>query len=286
MLNELLDFLGNSHFEGWIASPLMGLIFAAILFGLGKPPDANDKGESPKDVKHEIEVYIRQKEVHHYHDRNGNSGTGDDNFVVFVILILVAAIGLFLLTAYLPAVSYALHMFNVATAVFCLATVVLMIAGGRFNTPQWWLRGVFPAIASLACFWLTIEAREGIRSDVVAYAGSLIANEPMSLSHVLNAAIAFFKAIGGGYALWIELIGAAFICIAACSLIVLLQCVHYVSLSNLRAGGTGIWIWLAVKTERFGGGESVLLATTLLVIGGLLATGTVYGWIHPSVSPV
>ncbi|CAG9248547.1 membrane hypothetical protein [Burkholderia diffusa] len=286
MLDELFDVLGNSHFEAWIAGPLMGILYAAILFGFGRPPSDKEKGKSPEDVQKEIDTRVPKKEVHHHHYHNGTGGSTDDGSVVFVIAAVLGVVGLFLLTAYLPKVSIVLHIFNAATAVFCIVTVGLMTFSGRFNTAQWWLRVVFPVVASIVCFWLTIQARDGIRPDVVAYARSLLASGPLSVALVIQAVISFLKAIGNEYFLWIEFIGAAFVCIAFCSVITMFQCVHFVSLSNLRAGRTRGWLWLAVKTEKFGGGKSIVLATVLLVIGGLLATGTVYGWIHPNLPVV
>jgi hypothetical protein len=286
MLNELLDTLGNSHFEAWIGSPLMGLIFGAILFGLGKSPDDKGKSESPTDVLREIKEYEERTEIHHHHhhyQQGGNDTEGSD-LVVFALLALVFAIGLFFLTAYLPTVSNALHVFNAGTAVFCLTTVVLMVASGRYNSPQWLWRAAFPAAASILCFWFTIMARDSISPEVVTYAGGLMANESFSFSHVIKSTFALFKAVGSEYGLWMELVGAAFIFIAICSLILLLQCIHYVSLSNVRSGGTGVWMWLSVKTARFGSSASIVLATALLIISGLLASGTIYGWIHPAVA--
>lgn len=293
MLDELFNVLGNSHFEGWIASPLMGILYATILFAFGRRPDDKDKDKSPedmqgevdrtaKDVQNEIDTRTSKRVVHHHHYHNGKDGATDDHSAVLVILAVLGAVGLFFLTAYLPKISIVLHIFNATTAVFCLVTVGLMIVSGRFNTLDWWLRVVFPVVASIACFWLTIQARDGIRADVVVYAGSLLAGGPLSVSLVIHAVMTFFKAIGNEYFLWIECIGAAFICIAMCSMITLLQIVHFVSLSNLRDGRTRGWLWLAVKTEGFGGWKSIVFATVLLIIGGLLATGTVYGWLHPN----
>ncbi|WP_175950372.1 hypothetical protein [Burkholderia sp. BCC0405] len=293
MLNELFDVFGNSHFEGWVASPLMGILYAAILFAFGRRPSDTDKSKSPddvqgevdratKDVQKETDARAPQKEIHHHHYHNGSGGSTDDRSAVLVIFTVLAVVGLFFLTAYLPKISIALHVFNATTAVFCLVTIGLMIVSGRFNSPDWWLRVIFPVIASIACFWLTIQARDGVRPDIVAYAGSLLARGPLSLSLVIQSVITFFKAIGNEYFLWIEFIGAAFVCIALCSLITLLQVVHFVSLSNLRAGRTRGWLWLAVKTERFGGLKSIVAASVLLIAGYLLATGTAYGWIHPN----
>jgi len=285
MLEELLGVLGNSHFEGYVASPLMGIVYGAILYGLTKKPDDAKRNESPEDVKNEF--HIEKTEVHHHHHHhygNRSSGPSEDGLPLALILGFVGIAGLFLLTAYLPAVAQVLHLFNATTAVFALTTVVLMVIGGRFNGPAWWVHSVFPVLASLICFWLTIEARGNVRPDVVTYAHSLIANVPWSFANLVSAVFTFFRVIGNQYVLWVELIGAAFVCIATCSVILLFQCIHYVSLSNLRAGGAGIWLWLALRTKRFGGVQSILLASSLLVVGGLLATGTVYSWIHPAVA--
>ncbi|WP_240766613.1 hypothetical protein [Paraburkholderia flava] len=287
MWEQLLDTLGNSHFEAYVAGPALGVIFGVIFNALGKPPGPDEANRSPDDVRQDIKEKRQSRsgtrDVHHHHHHHYDRSSGDDGAAPIVIVGLIMVVALFLFALYLPQIAGSLYFFNTTVAMCCITAAVLALLTGRFNTSEWWLHAIFPAAISLGCFWLTVRARNEISSDVIAYAQSLIANEPMNIGVVLSAAFKFFKSLGNDYTQWLMFDMVAFICIIVCGVMALLRFVYYISLSNARESSRGLWAALALQTERFSGTGSVVFVLILFALGTSLATGQVYQWTHPTV---
>lgn len=286
MLDELLEVLGNSHFEAYVAGPLLGVAFGAIFSALIKPPRSHHPGASPQEKKREVEEYRRlsreRKEIHHHHHHyNTRSMSNDDGGTMFFAAGFAMLVALFLFAAFLPEIAGTLYFFNTAIAMCCIVAALLACLTGRFNTSEWWFHAVFSAIASVACLWLTVTARKAISPDVVAYAQSLIVERPLSVGLVLNAAFKFFTSLRNEYVQWIAFDMLAFICGIVCTIGVFLRFTYYVSLSNVRDDGGRGWVWVALRTKKFGGAGNAVFMIILFVVGALLARGDVYQWLHP-----
>ncbi|KPD19775.1 hypothetical protein ADM96_04025 [Burkholderia sp. ST111] len=189
-------------------------------------------------------------------------------------------VALFLFAAFLPQIAGTLYFFNTTVAMCCITAALLACLTGRFNTIDWWLQAVFPAVVSVGCFWLTTKVRAAISPDVIVYAQSLIADKPLNVGTILSAAMKFFTSLGNEYGQWMVFDMLAFACVITCAIFAFLRFVFYVSLSNAREGGGGGWVWLALRTEKFGGNGSAFFVVFLFVLGTFLARGDVYRLLH------
>ncbi|MBT2794744.1 hypothetical protein J7I88_29255 [Paraburkholderia strydomiana] len=187
---------------------------------------------------------------------------------------------LFLFAAFLPQIAGTLYFFNTSVAMCCITAALLACLTGRFNTGDWWLHAVFPAIVSIGCLWLTVKARAAIGPDVIIYAQSLIADKPLNVGTLLNAAVKFFTSLRNEYVQWILFDMLAFLCVITCAILAFLRFIFYVSLSNAREGGGGVWVWLVLRTEKFGGASSAIFVALLFIFGVFLAHGYVYQLLH------
>lgn len=284
MLDKLLEVLGNSHFEAYLAGPLLGVLFGVIFNALGKRPGPDNADNTPRDVKREIDEHRQRSsakpEVHHHHYHGPRSSSNDDGGGVIFLAGLAMVVALFLFAAFLPQIAGTLYFFNTSVAMFCITAALLACLTGRFNTVDWWLQAVFPAIVSIGCFWLTVKARAAISPDVTVYAQSLLADKPLNVGTVLNAAVKFFTSLRNDYVQWMLFDMLAFVCVIACAILAFLRFVFYVSLSNAREGSGGIWVWLALRTEKFGGIGVAVFAACLFAAGVFLAHGDVYQLLH------
>jgi hypothetical protein len=288
MLEALGSVLGNSHFEAYLGGPMVGVIFACIFSALGnRPPSGSDQGQqSPQEARDRIDdrgsrrSTLRVKEVHHHHYHRAGTNSNDDAPAIFIVAGLALLVALFLFAAYLPQIAGTLYFVITAVAMFSLTASLLACLTGQFNTPEWWMLSIFPSVASVGCFWLTVIAYQSISPDVVAYAQSLLGNSPMSFSVVINSALKFFQSIKSDYVHWMLFEMLAFMCIAVCALIAFLQCVHYVSLSNTRVEGSSMWRALTLWTKRFSGMGTIIFVAVFLAAGWLLATGGMYQLFH------
>ncbi|SDG97696.1 hypothetical protein SAMN04487926_101484 [Paraburkholderia steynii] len=285
MLDQLLDVLGNSHFEAYLGGPLVGLILGAILNSLGKRPGPENRGHSLQDARHQLDQHRERREqksiVDHHHYHHSGTGTGGDTSlpVAFFGLVLLA-VALVMFAAYLPQLAGTLYFVTTAIAMCSLTAAVLACVTGRFNTREWWMQAVFPATVSLGCFWLTLQAQQAIRPDVVAFAQELLADQPVSFGMLVRAAVRFTKSVGSEYVQWMMFDMMAFVCVIACAVIALLRLAYYVSLSNARDGGAGIWLSLALRTEPFAGRGGAVFVVAMFTFGTLLATGRFYYLVH------
>jgi hypothetical protein len=285
MLDELLEVLGNSHFEAYVVGPLLGVLFGVIFNALGKRPGPDNSGSSPRDVKREIEEYRQRsserQDVHHHHHYHGaRPSSHEEGGGVIFLAGLAMVVALFLFAAFLPQIAGTLYFFNTTVAMCCITAALLACLTGRFNTIDWWLQAVFPSVVSIGCLWLTAKVLAAISPDVIVYAQSLIADRPLSVGTVLNASVKFFTSLGNEYGQWMLFDLLAFVCVIMCALLAFLRFVFYVSLSNAREGGGGGWVWLALRTEKFGGNGSAFFVVFLFVLGTFLARGDVYQLLH------
>lgn len=288
MLEALESVLGNSHFEAYIAGPLIGAIVACLFSALGtRPPsDGREGHQSPHEAREQIEDYRSRRQrhngrdVHHHHYHGGGSKSNDDGSSIFIVMGMALLVAMFLFAAFLPQIAFTLYCFISGVAMFSMTASVLAWLTGQFNTIEWWRHAIFPFIASIGCFWITVQANQAISPDVVAFAQRLIGDSPMSVGLVIGGAFNFFRVIGNGYVHWMMFDMLAFFCIAISSVVMLLQCVYYVALSNTRtSGGTG-WQTLTLWTERFSGIGTVIYVSVLLFAGWFLATGGMYRLTH------
>ncbi|WP_261798520.1 hypothetical protein [Burkholderia pseudomallei] len=285
MLDKLLEVLGNSHFEAYLVGPLLGVLFGVIFNALGKRPGPDNADSTPRDVKREIDEYRQRssekQSVHHHHHYHGaRSSSNDDGGAVIFLAGFAMVVVLFLFAAFLPQIAGTLYFFNTTVAMCCITAALLACLTGRFNTSDWWLQAVFPAIVSTGCFWLTIKARAAISPDVIVYAQSLLADKPLNVGTVLNAAVKFFTSLRNDYVQWMLFDMLAFVCVITCAIFAFLRFVFYVSLSNAREGNRGVWVWLALRTEKFGGIGSAFFVAFLFIFGVFLAHGDVYQLLH------
>ena len=290
MLEALVGVLGNSHFEAWVAGPLIGAIVACIFAALGtRPPSGGRESQlSPHDARERIEdSRVRRqrnygKEVHHHHYHGGGGGgkSNDDGSSFFIIAGIASVVAMFLFAAFLPQIAFALYCFISGVAMFSMTASLLAWLTGQFNTIDWWQHAIFPFIVSVGCFWITEQANQAISPDVVAFAQRLLGDNPMSAAVVISGSFKFFHALGDRYVHWMIFDMLAFICLSLCAVVTLLQCVHYVALSNTRASGGAGWRSLTIWTERFSGTGTVIFVSILLVASWFLATGGMYRLVH------
>jgi hypothetical protein len=273
MLDTLLGLLGNSHFEAYIAGPILGAIAGAIFSGLGSRPPEHDSRSalSPRQAQHTIERHFYRTE------RRPSDNDASGLLAGGALLLLVTS---FLFAAYLPQLAFALNVFIVSVAMFAFTACSLALITRQFNTAQWWLLSVFPIVISVGCFWVALTANRAISPEVVAFAQSLVNRDRLTLSSIINGAIAFFRGVNSDYMQWIMFEMLAFVCDALCALVALLQCVHFVALSNTRVSDAETWRVLAMWSSRFGTVRSALFAIFMLAFAWILASGSAYQFLH------
>ena len=288
MLEALLSVLGNSHFEAYVAGPLIGVIAACVFSALGtRPPSGGIESDiTPQEARNRIaQNRVQQRsdigrEVHHHHYHGDRGKSTDDGIPLLVATGAVSLVAMFLFAAFLPQIAFSLYCFISGVAMFSMTASLLAWITGQFNTIDWWQHSVFPFFASLGCFWIVIEANQAISPDVVAFARRLLGENPWSIRAVLGGAITFFRFLGDRYVHWMLFDMLAFILVTICALVTLLQCLYYVALSNTRAGGGSGWRSLAIRTEGFSGKGTLIFVSILLLSAWFLATGSVYRLIH------
>ncbi|WP_231502480.1 hypothetical protein [Herbaspirillum sp. RV1423] len=281
MLEALGNVLGNAHFEAYVGGPLVGFIVAVIFSSLGKrlPPDSGISRKSPKEIWDRLERPTRDIHHHHYHAPQSSKSNGSSGeLLIFGGIFLLVV--LFLFSAFLPQIANLLSFFILAVAMFSVTASILAVVTGQFTNQQWWLHAIFPSLVSIICFWLTDMAYRAINPTVVKYAHDLLDNGPLSLNLVLTGAFSFFKALGNEYVSWLLFDMTAFLCILICSVISLLQCVFYVSLSNTRNADGRFWMRLALITERFSTIGNTFFVIFFLGLGWAFSSGYLYKLIH------
>ncbi|MEN7430601.1 hypothetical protein VA599_07565 [Chromobacterium sp. TRC.1.1.SA] len=280
MIEQIENVLGNSHFEAYWGGPLMGVIFAAIYEKLKKPPSNSDKIDSPpkllEKLKEERRIIIQQSTKIIIKEKNAAS---DDSGAIIPIAIAGACL-MFLGVAYLHQISHALYTFSTAAASFSFTASILSYFGGRFNTKAWWLHTIIPALASIACFYITICAESAISPDVIKYAQDLLGEQSLNIGLVISGAIKFMQNIRADYVQYIMFDLMAIILVACSSLIAFMQTTHYIALTNATGAEESPWGWLAISTARFSKASTILLLFLLLTLAYLGANGTLYSFLH------
>lgn len=284
MLEKLLEILGNSHFEAWVVGGVTGAIYGQIFGAFGnRGGDAKTQqsDESPLEIQRQIrerskQPVMREVHHHHYHHNGRSSNNGDDAFPIFVITGLVLLVALLMFAAYLPQIADTLYFSITSIAVFSVAAGVSAALSGRFNTAEWWLHTIAPALTSMGCFWVTTIAHAAISPDVVSFAHGLIANQPMSFKTVLGGAFTFFRSINNEYVLWMTFDMLAFIAVLVSAVICAMQCVYYIALANFRDSGGSGWRKVVTMAQGPSGFGSLFFAWFLLFVAWLLASGEAY----------
>ncbi|MGM9485724.1 hypothetical protein [Ideonella sp. YS5] len=279
-MDQLLTVLGNSHFEAWVAGPLLGVIMGAVFAGLGKRPGgASPSDVSPSKAREDLEDSAPRssgsgRQVHHHHYHHGRPNDSDPSWVIAVLLAL--GVALFLFAAYLPEISDTLCISIATVSTFAVTAAAVALLSGRFNTVDWWVHAVAPALTLVACLWVTTIARNAVSDDVVHYAKGLLASQPGSVGGVIKGAMTFFRAIKSEYVQWMLFDMLAFVLLFASTILCALQCSYYVSLANVRDGGGSFWQHIARMTTPFGGLPTLGGAGVLLFAAWALASGEVY----------
>jgi hypothetical protein len=284
MLEKLLEILGNSHFEAWVVGGVTGAIYGQLFGVFGKRKDQTSPRqqsvESPQEIQQKMREQRQQpsvREVHHHHYHHGKRTSGnDDAMPVFVFAGIALLVSLLFFAAYLPQIADTLYFFVTTIAVFSVAAGVSAALGGRFNTTEWWLHTIAPAVTAMGCFWVMTIAYAAISPDVVSYAQKLIANKPLSFATVLGSAITFFRALGNEYVRWMLFDMLAFIAVLVSSVICAAQCVYYIALMNFRDSGGKGWRIVVNVTASLSGFGPLLLAWVLLLLAWFLASGWAY----------
>ena len=284
MLEKLLEILGNSHFEAWVVGGLTGAIYGQLLSAIGKRKDQTtsrqQSEESPQDIQQKIreqrtQVPVREVHHHHYHQDRRTPGN-DDAMPILVFTGVALLVALLFFAAYLPQIADTLYFFVTTIAVFSVAAGMSAALGGRFNTAEWWLHTIAPAVTSMACFWVVTIAHAAISADVVNFAQGLIANKPMSFQTVLGGAFTFFRALGNEYVRWMLFDMLAFVAVLVSSVICAMQCVYYIALMNYRDSGGKGWRIVVNVTNPLSGYGPLFLAWVLLLLAWFLASGWAY----------
>lgn len=268
----------------------MGTIFGQIFNAVGKRGDkqkAQRSEESPQETERHIREHrsvppVREVHHHHYHHhQHGQSSKSDDTFpIFFVITALALLVALFLFAAYLPQIADTLYFFITTVAVFSITAGISATLSGRFNTVEWWLHTIGPALTSIGCFWVTSIAHAAISPKVVSFAHGLIANQPMSFKTVLTGAVTFVRSTHNEYVLWMTFVMLAFVVVLASTVICAMQCVYYIALANVRDSGGSGWRWIVSVTQKFSGLSSLFFAWFLLAVAWFLASGEAYRLTH------
>lgn len=284
MLEKLLEILGNSHFEAWVVGGVTGAIYGQVFNAFGKSKDQTgprqQRVDSPQETQQRIrkpreQVTVREVHHHHYHHGKQNSGN-DDAMPILVFAGMALLVALLFFAAYLPQIADTLYFFITTISVFSVAAGTSAALGGRFNTAEWWLHTIAPAVTSMACFWVVTIAHAAISTDVVNFAHGLIANKPLAFQTVLSGAFTFFRALGNEYVRWMLFDMLAFVTVLASSVICAIQCVYYIALMNYRDSGGKGWRMVVNATMPLSGLGSLVFAWTLLFLAWFLASGGAY----------
>lgn len=279
MLETILEILGNSHFEAYVAGPIVGAAVGCLFTALGnRPPE--EHARAPQEARERIYFLQERTSVHHHHHYSGGAKSSDDGAAAFVAIGMALLIATFLFAAFLPQIVSALSFLISGAASFSITTLFLASMTGRFNSAAWWQHAVAPLLISVGCFYVAAIATQAISPSVIAFAQSLLGEGALSVSLVIKASFAFFKQMRNDYLQWMMYDMLAFVCITMCALVTLLQCVHYVALSNTRASNSAGWRNLTLWTIRFGRTRTVVFTVALLMAGWFLASGGMYRLIH------
>jgi hypothetical protein len=283
MLDTFLDVLGNSHFEGYIGGPIAGIILAALFTALSSRPKSNSttRTQSPHDTQIQLHQYtIHNQVINNYLPEQRSSNQSENGLPILAFSFFGGLVLVFLFAAYLPQIANSLRFFITMVATFSIASSVLSLITGQFNTPQWWLHAILPSLISIGCFWLTGLAYNAISPDVVAYAHGLLGYGPLTAKSVISGAFTFIRAINNDYTLWLLFEMSAFVFILGCAILCLVQCVFYISLANIRGDGSKFWMKIALMTEKFSTGTTTIFILILFGLAWAFATGHIFELTH------
>lgn len=280
-MDKLLDFLGNAHFEAYVAGPLIGGIVGICFAALGNraPPRSHGHEERPSDVRIELKSTTTVTHHHHYHQPSRPAPKSDDFFPIFLLGGLASLVAIFFFAAYLPTIANVFAYAILTIAAFATALCLTALIGQRYTTWEWWLNALAPLVILSCCYYVLTLARASIGDNVIAFANSLRDQHPRTFQGTIAGAFSFAKLVGNDYVQWMILEMAAFMNLLFITVVCALQCIHYLALANFRDGRDG-WRWLALNTERFGKASALALASLFLIVSALLANGNVYQWLH------
>ncbi len=281
-----IEVLGNSHFEGWVAGPLMGVILAVAFAAMSKQKRGN-RGSARRNGQRAANgagrgdnsplVQVVHHHHHHHGDRNGNGG--DDGVAPLLIAsVLVFSVCLLFFAAYLPVVVFALYFGITAVAMFCVTTFLIMLMSGQYSLSQHLNSAVLPVCFSACCLYVAVLARQNISPEVVSYAQNSLGTGPLTVSSVIGAAIAFLKLIGSEYATWMLFTMLSFVLVTIAALVAFGKCLHFVASVNVAASGASAWRFLEGRTRGVSGWGGTVALAVLLVGGWLFGDGTVFEW--------
>lgn len=279
MFDRLVEVLGNSHFEAYIGGPLAGVVAGIIFANLGRSSQNTSNSTPPQEIL--IRVVHDEQASNERPRRQARQSSQDDNGWIILVAIL-GIIAVFLFAAYLPQISFAVATIIMTIGAFTFTSLFTSILSGRFRTLAWWSQAVFPAAASAICFYLAAKVEQSIHPDAVVYARALIGDGPLTFQKILDGTFTFAKNIRSEYFQWMALQMTAFIMILFAALTALLQCLHYIALSNLRYSNHSLWRSLAKKTIRFNSAGSVVTLAVFLVIAWLLTSGHIFRFLQVS----
>ena len=272
MLDKILDVLGNSHFEAYVGGPIAGIIAALIFSWLNSQSNPGGAAQNPRDIF----IQVNHQHNHSSGERRNASGNETDDASAVIGIGLLGLVASFLFIAYLPQISLTLYFCITSVCAFTLSSCVIILATGRFNGADWLRYTVVPSLLSLGGFCVAVQAERAISPDVINFARSLLGDGKITLTLVLNGAIAFYRNISNDYAKWICFQMAAYLLVTFSSLTAFLSWLHFTALANARASAGAYWIKVALSTRRYSRVGSTLVAMIFLCAAWLCTSGVAY----------
>lgn len=273
MLDEILDVLGNSHFEAYVGGPIAGIVTSLIFSWLNSPSNSGSSPQRPREVYIQINnQYLSETGER----RNRASGSERDDPTAAFGIGLLGLIASFLFVAYLPQISFALYFCITSVCTFIVSSCLLFWATGRFDASGWLRYTVIPLLLSLAGLYVAVQAKRAIVPEVVDYAHNLLGDGKITFALILNGTFTFYRNISNAYAQWIIFQMAAFFFVTLSSLIAFFAWLHFTALANAQANNGSFWRRIVVATHRYSSATSTFLAVMFLTVAWLCASGEAY----------
>jgi hypothetical protein len=276
MFSEIVDVLGNSHFEGYVGGPIAGVVASFIFSWLNAPPNSGNGAQRPRDVYIQINNHYRSESGER---RNSATNNGSDDASAAFGIGLLALVASFLFVAYLPQISFALYFSITMVCTFIVSSCLLFWASGRFDASIWLRYTLIPLLLSLAALGIAMQAKHAITPEVINYAHNLLGDGKITFALVLNGTFTFYRNISNEYAQWIIFQMAAFFFVVLSSLIAFFAWLHFTALVNVQASDTRFWRRIVVATHRYSGMSSTFLAAGFLTFAWLFASGEAYNFL-------
>ena len=266
MWEKVVSVLGNSHFEAYVGGPLISILFGFVFAYLARPPVGGNPAPNV--------VFVQLFQPAANNAGNAQTATKSDNSGL-IAFALIGIVAVFMFAAYLPQISFALYTVIATIAAFTFTSLIATIIFGHFQTFAWWSHALFPVLASAISFRIAYNVEQSIDPALVQYAQSLIGNEALTVSSIINGAITFFKQVHPDYFIWmISQMGALMFTMLAV-LFAFFQSVHYIALSHTPANPSIFWVGLVNLTRHYRGIRTVFAGAGFLTFAWLLTTGRV-----------